>query len=85
MALLLKDAIGHAKGGIAVTRNQANCTAEKLNGLHDVPGFAATYLIMLLSLLFTGGGRFTSVDYWISQRFQYRASDELRFETATAG
>jgi uncharacterized membrane protein YphA (DoxX/SURF4 family) len=30
--------------------------------------FAATYLIMLVSLLFTGGGRYTSVDYWIQQR-----------------
>ncbi|MFT7300303.1 MAG: putative oxidoreductase [Porticoccus sp.] len=27
--------------------------------------FAATYFIILLSLLFTGGGRFTSVDYWL--------------------
>lgn len=29
--------------------------------------FAATYLIMLVSLLFTGGGRYTSLDYWISR------------------
>ncbi|CAN8139968.1 putative oxidoreductase [uncultured Thiomicrorhabdus sp.] len=28
--------------------------------------FAATYFIMLLSLLFTGGGRYFSLDYWIS-------------------
>lgn len=27
--------------------------------------FATTYLIMLISLLFTGGGRYTSLDYWI--------------------
>ncbi|AWL11802.1 hypothetical protein HMF8227_01324 [Saliniradius amylolyticus] len=27
--------------------------------------FAATYFIMLLSLFFTGGGRFTSVDYYL--------------------
>jgi len=27
--------------------------------------FSATYFIMLLSLLFTGGGRFTSLDYWL--------------------
>ena len=26
--------------------------------------FAATYFIMLLSLLFTGAGRWFSVDYW---------------------
>jgi uncharacterized membrane protein YphA (DoxX/SURF4 family) len=29
--------------------------------------FAATYLIMLISLLFTGGGRYLSVDYWLSR------------------
>lgn len=29
--------------------------------------FAATYLIMLVSLLFTGGGRFTSADYWLQR------------------
>ncbi|EWH11874.1 DoxX protein [Catenovulum agarivorans DS-2] len=27
--------------------------------------FAATYFIMLLVLLFTGGGRYTSFDYWV--------------------
>lgn len=27
--------------------------------------FAATYLVMLVSLLFTGGGRYTSFDYWL--------------------
>jgi uncharacterized membrane protein YphA (DoxX/SURF4 family) len=26
--------------------------------------FAATYFVMLLSLFFTGGGRFVSLDYW---------------------
>ena len=31
--------------------------------------FAATYFIMLLSLFFTGGGRYTSVDYWLGKRF----------------
>ncbi len=29
--------------------------------------FAATYFVMLLSLFFTGGGRFTSVDYWLAR------------------
>jgi putative oxidoreductase len=29
--------------------------------------FAATYFIMLFSLLFTGGGRYTSVDYFLSR------------------
>ena len=31
--------------------------------------FAATYLIMLLALLFTGGGRFVSADYYLSLLF----------------
>jgi len=32
--------------------------------------FAATYFIMLLVLLFIGGGRYVSADYWIAKRFQ---------------
>ena len=31
--------------------------------------FAATYLLMLLVLLFAGGGRYVSVDYWLRRRF----------------
>lgn len=30
--------------------------------------FAATYFIMLLALLFGGGGRYVSLDYWIARR-----------------
>lgn len=32
--------------------------------------FAATYFIMLLVLLFTGSGRWVSLDYWLQRRFQ---------------
>jgi uncharacterized membrane protein YphA (DoxX/SURF4 family) len=32
--------------------------------------FAATYFILLLVLLMTGGGRYVSVDYWLSRRMQ---------------
>lgn len=32
--------------------------------------FAITYFIMLLSLFFTGGGRYFSVDYWLAKRFR---------------
>ncbi len=35
--------------------------------------FAVTYLVMLLALLFSGGGRFTSVDYYLSRLFPPRA------------
>ncbi|WP_337842471.1 DoxX family protein [Rheinheimera sp.] len=31
--------------------------------------FAATYLLMLLSLLCTGGGRYLSCDYWLKRRW----------------
>ena len=32
--------------------------------------FAATYLIMLLALLFLGGGRYISIDYWLARQFR---------------
>lgn len=35
--------------------------------------FAVTYLLMLLALLFTGGGRFVSVDYYLSRLFPARS------------
>ena len=31
--------------------------------------FAATYFVMLLVLLFNGGGRYVSVDYWLQRRY----------------
>ena len=37
--------------------------------------FAVTYLIMLFSLLFTGGGRFTSVDYYLGLIWPQRERD----------
>ena len=42
---LLAPAIAYADGGIAVTGNQSRTTADKLDGLRDVPGFAETFLI----------------------------------------
>ncbi len=35
--------------------------------------FAVTYFVMLLSLLFTGGGRYVSLDYYLSTLFPARA------------
>src|SRR5262249_13584357 len=40
--VLLAPAIRHARDGYLVTASQARFTAEKLDGLKDVPGFAAT-------------------------------------------
>jgi len=42
---LLAAAIDYAENGIAVTGNQSQCTADKLAGLKDVPGFAETFLV----------------------------------------
>jgi len=41
---LLAAAIAHARDGIAVTGNQSVTTAQKLDGLKDVPGFADIFL-----------------------------------------
>lgn len=35
--------------------------------------FAVTYFVMLLSLLFTGGGRYVSVDYYLSRLYPGRS------------
>lgn len=32
--------------------------------------FAATYLIMLIALIYLGGGKYVSADYWIQRRFR---------------
>jgi oxamate amidohydrolase len=43
--VLLAPAIRHARDGYVVTASQARFTAEKLDELKGVPGFAATFLI----------------------------------------
>lgn len=40
----------------------------KITVLKNGIEFAATYFVMLLALLFSGGGRFVSLDYWIARR-----------------
>jgi uncharacterized membrane protein YphA (DoxX/SURF4 family) len=37
--------------------------------------FAITYLVMLLALFFTGGGRFVSLDYWLSRAWRNPRED----------
>lgn len=36
--------------------------------------FAATYLVMLLALFFTGAGRYVSLDWWIRRRYMAAAA-----------
>ena len=44
LGTLLAPAIALATDGIAVSRNQAQVTADKIDGLRDVPGFARAFL-----------------------------------------
>jgi gamma-glutamyltranspeptidase/glutathione hydrolase len=45
LSRLVEDAAWHAETGFAVTKSQADLTAEKLKELKAVPGFAAQYLV----------------------------------------
>ncbi len=42
--------------------------------LNNGSEFATTYLIMLFVLLFTGAGRFVSVDYWMHKKFRINSA-----------
>jgi len=44
LSALLGDSIHHARHGSVVSRSQMQLTAQKLDQLQDVPGFADTYL-----------------------------------------
>lgn len=47
-------------------------SSGKLVILNNGIEFASTYLLMLLSLLQLGGGRYFSLDYWLSRYLQQR-------------
>lgn len=38
--------------------------------------FAATYLIMLLMLMFSGAGRYVSLDFWIHKKFRHNNDEK---------
>lgn len=46
--------------------------------------FAATYAVMLLSLFFTGGGRWLSLDFWIQKHFSHVSTMHGRDRRASA-
>ncbi len=56
---------------IAILREHGNYSWLSGRGpitvLNNGIEFAATYFVMLLSLFVTGGGRFTSLDYWVGR------------------
>ncbi len=62
--------LGTARELIAEHGNYAWLTEKgSLVILNNGIEFAVTYLVMLLSLLFTGGGRYVSVDYYLSRLY----------------
>lgn len=58
--LAMAESILQAHGNYAWLTSSGNFVILN-NGIE----FAATYLVMLLSLIFTGGGRYTSVDHYL--------------------
>jgi uncharacterized membrane protein YphA (DoxX/SURF4 family) len=65
------DRLDRAKG---ILQQHGNYEWLTENGTYVVLNngieFAATYFVMLLALLFLGGGRYVSADYWIAKRFR---------------
>ena len=45
-------------------------SAGRITVLKNGIEFAATYFVMLLTLFFTGAGRWFSLDYWIARRWR---------------
>ncbi|HEB27019.1 MAG TPA: DoxX family protein [Porticoccus sp.] len=73
---LIDDALERKSRAVSILEAHGNIDylteAGSFTVLKNGIEFAATYFIMLLSLLFTGGGRFTSVDYWLTRALNPR-------------
>jgi putative oxidoreductase len=64
------DKLAAAKGILQEHGNYEWLTSSgKFVVLNNGIEFAMTYFIMLLSLFFTGGGKYTSVDYFLAKKF----------------
>ena len=64
------DRLGRANEILREHGNYAWLTAKgEFVILNEGIEYAVTYFIMLLSLFFTGGGRYVSVDYWLRRQF----------------
>lgn len=66
---LIDDGLDRKSRAVSILKEHGNydylTEAGSFTVLKNGIEFAATYFLMLLSLLFTGGGRFTSLDYWL--------------------
>ncbi|MBV1905800.1 MAG: DoxX family protein [Pseudomonadales bacterium] len=69
----IMEAISRKAKAIEILKEHSNYSWITARGsitiLNNGIEFAATYFIMLVSLLFTGAGRFFSLDYWIHRKF----------------
>ena len=68
------DAVEKKAKALSILREHGNyqwlTSSGPITILNNGIEFAITYFVMLLSLFFTGGGRYTSVDYWLRGRLQ---------------
>lgn len=69
----LEEAVVRLDRAKEILREHGNYTWLTARGslaiLNNGVEFVAAYFIMLLTLLFQGGGRWVSADYWIARRF----------------
>ena len=74
---LIEDAVEKRSRARSILRRHGNYTwlseAGPITILKNGIEFAATYFVMLLALLFTGAGRWVSIDYWLDRAFRERA------------
>jgi putative oxidoreductase len=75
--IMLNDAVLNAPDKLAAAKDilQAHGNYELLTSsgkfvvLNNGVEFAITYFIMLISLFFTGGGKYTSIDFFLEKKF----------------
>lgn len=75
--ILLNESVMSAPDKLAMAKNILQehgnydwlTSSGKFVVLNNGIEFAMTYFIMLLSLFFTGGGKYTSTDYFLANRF----------------
>ena len=69
---LIEEAVARREKAVELLKAHGNyqwlTAAGNFTVLKNGIEFAATYFIMLLALLCSGGGRFVSLDYWIARR-----------------
>jgi putative oxidoreductase len=76
-AIFMNEAVMNAPDKLAMAKNILQehgnydwlTSSGKFVILNNGVEFAITYFVMLLSLFFTGGGKFTSIDYFLAKKY----------------